>query len=138
MQTASKFAAPKLFAAQSRVANARLDVLDGPVDPPQKRVGKIVALDRECSQSEVLDFEYSYQSFGNFDADKEWLKTDIETATADLTIELIWDDGRRPDAIWRMDDGERKRTFPLPTGEDNRYRTKLKLQHLSRGQKRSS
>ena len=110
-----------------------LNVLDGPVDPPQQRVGKLVALDRECGQNEWLDFEYAYSSHENFNADREWVKIDIETSTEDLTIELIWAADRRPRSIWRLDDGERT-TLPVePAG--GRHRTKLRFQHLTRGQK---
>lgn len=111
----------------------RLDVLDGPADPPGQRVGKLVTLDHECRQNEVLDFEYGFVSQGNFDAGQEWLKTDIETSTADLMVELVWADDRRPRSIWRMDDGERIPLRIERTGE--RHRTKLKLQHLAKGQK---
>ncbi len=111
----------------------RLNVLDGPADPPQQRIGKLVTLDHECRQNEVVDFEYGYVSQGNFDAEQEWLKTDIETSTADLTIELVWAEDRRPRSIWRVDDGGR---IPLMIERtDNRRRTKLKLQHLTRGQR---
>jgi hypothetical protein len=111
----------------------RLNVLDGPADPPQQRVGRLVTLDHECRQNEVLDFEYGFVSQGNFDGGQEWLKTDIETSTGDLTVELVWADDRKPRSIWRMDDGERIPLSVERAGE--RHRTKLKLQHLARGQK---
>lgn len=110
-----------------------LDVLSGPADPPQQRVGKLVTLDHECRQNEVVDFEYGFVSEGNFDADQEWLKTDIETSTADLTIELVWAEDRTPRSVWRVDDGERI-ALPIEVA-DERPRTKLKFQSLARGQR---
>lgn len=111
----------------------QLNVLTGPDDPPNQRFGKLIAFDRECRQNEVLDFEYRYESHGSFDREREWIRTDIETSTTDLTIELVWADDRYPRSISRIDDGERT---PLPTEESGgRHRTKLKLQRLTRGQK---
>lgn len=81
----------------------------------------------------VLDFEYGYESYGNFDAAQEWLNTDIETSTADLTIELAWAEDRRPEAIWREADGGRTPLSVERVG--GRSRTRIKLRHLSRGQK---
>lgn len=80
-----------------------------------------------------MDFVYSYESHGAFDAAQEWVKTDIETSTGDLTIELVWADDRVPRSIWRIDDGERT---PLATVRaDDRQRTRLRLQRLNRGQR---
>jgi hypothetical protein len=110
----------------------RLQVLAGPSDPPLQRVGKLVTMDHECRQNEVVDFEYGYVSHGSFDADREWLRTDIETPTGDLAVELLWADDRKPQSVWRMDDGER---IDLPIGRiDGRHQTKVKLRQLSRGQ----
>jgi hypothetical protein len=107
-----------------------LTILDGPVDPPDK-TGKLIALDREWQQPQEMEIEYQFVSHNSFPDAQEWIKVDIETATASLTVDLLWAKDRRPEAVRLVRDGDPK---PLPVNRhDGRWRTRLELQSLKRG-----
>ncbi|HEY6551343.1 MAG TPA: hypothetical protein VIY71_09120 [Solirubrobacterales bacterium] len=99
---------------------------------PRERIGKLIALDAECRQNDIVELEYSFNSHGNFPEDRESIVITVETATATLLVELLWAEDRRPEDVEVEVDGRRDELEVKRDG--GRAKTTAKLSNLTRGQ----
>lgn len=93
--------------------------------------GNVIGLDRQYRQNQVMDYEYSFDSHGNFPARQEWIDLAIETFIADLTIEIVWPSKRVPMLVWLDVDAEPEISVEKEGGV---ARTTIKRQNLMAGQ----